>query len=343
MTVEVTRLPSGLTVITDSMPHLQTASIGVWVGSGSRDEQPEEHGISHLLEHMAFKGTERRSARQIAEEIEAVGGDINAATSFETTAYFASVLKVNMPLAIDVLSDILSKPTFDPAELKREQNVIVQEIGATEDAPDDLVFDYLQSVSFPNQPMGRSILGTPETVCSFKDKHLRAYLVAQLSRARHGGRRDRRGRARRGAGRGRAAVRPFQRPGGAAAAARQVRRRHQARSARSRAGAYRAGAGRPAAARSRTVQPSGVRDRAGRRHVVAAVPGGPRKAGPLLHDLGVPRALHRHRHVRHLCRHRCGRREGADAGRGRRNRRRRRRSSPRPKSTAPRRRSRSAS
>ena len=199
MSVEVTRLPSGLTVVTDSMPHLQTASLGVWVGSGSRDEQPDEHGISHLLEHMAFKGTKRRSARQIAEEIEAVGGDINAATSFETTAYFASVLKADMPLAIDVLSDILSNPTFDPAELKREQNVIVQEIGATEDAPDDLVFDYLQSVAFPNQPMGRSILGTPETVCSFKDKHLRAYLVAQLSRARHGGGRDRRGRARRGA------------------------------------------------------------------------------------------------------------------------------------------------
>jgi predicted Zn-dependent peptidase len=176
MTVEVTRLPSGLTVVTDAMPHLQTASIGVWVGSGSRDEQPEEHGISHLLEHMAFKGTERRSARQIAEEIEAVGGDINAATSFETTAYFASVLQTDMPLAIDVLSDILSKPAFDPAELKREQNVIVQEIGATEDAPDDLVFDYLQSVAFPNQSMGRSILGTPKTVCSFKDRNLRAYL-----------------------------------------------------------------------------------------------------------------------------------------------------------------------
>jgi predicted Zn-dependent peptidase len=176
MTVDVTRLPTGLTVITDSMPHLQTASIGVWVGSGSRDEQPQEHGISHLLEHMAFKGTERRSARQIAEEIEAVGGDINAATSFETTAYFASVLKANMPLAIDVLSDILAKPAFDPAELKREQNVIVQEIGATEDTPDDLVFDYLQSVAYPNQPMGRAILGTPETVCSFKDQNLRAYL-----------------------------------------------------------------------------------------------------------------------------------------------------------------------
>jgi predicted Zn-dependent peptidase len=177
MSVEVTRLPSGLTIVTDSMPHLQTASLGVWVGSGSRDEEPNEHGISHLLEHMAFKGTKRRTARQIAEEIEAVGGDINAATSFETTAYFASVLKTDLPMAVDVLSDILSNPTFDPAELKREQNVIVQEIGATEDAPDDLVFDYLQATAFPNQPMGRAILGTPQTVCSFKDQNLRAYLA----------------------------------------------------------------------------------------------------------------------------------------------------------------------
>jgi predicted Zn-dependent peptidase len=177
MSVEVTRLPSGLTIVTDSMPHLQTASLGVWVGSGSRDEEPNEHGISHLLEHMAFKGTKRRSARQIAEEIEQVGGDLNAATSSETTAYFASVLKTDMPLAVDVLSDILANPTFDPAELKREQNVIVQEIGASEDNPDDLVFDYLQSTAFPNQPIGRPILGTRETVCSFKDQNLRAYLA----------------------------------------------------------------------------------------------------------------------------------------------------------------------
>ncbi len=177
MSVEVTHLPTGLTVVTDSMPHLQTVSLGVWVGSGSRDEEPNEHGISHLLEHMAFKGTKRRTARQIAEEIEQVGGDINAATSFETTAYFSSVLKTDMPLAVDVLSDILSHPTFDPAELKREQNVIVQEIGATEDAPDDLVFDYLQATAFPNQPMGRAILGTPETVCAFKDQNLRTYLA----------------------------------------------------------------------------------------------------------------------------------------------------------------------
>jgi predicted Zn-dependent peptidase len=177
MSVEVTRLPSGLTVVTDAMPHLQTASLGVWVGSGGRDELPNEHGISHLLEHMAFKGTKRRSARQIAEEIEMVGGDINAATSSETTAYTASVLKSDMPLALDVLSDILTNPTFDPEELKREQNVIVQEIGASEDNPDDIVFDYLQNTAFPNQPIGRAILGTRESVRSFQDRNLRAYLT----------------------------------------------------------------------------------------------------------------------------------------------------------------------
>jgi predicted Zn-dependent peptidase len=177
MSVEVTRLPSGLAVVTDSMPHLQTASLGCWVGSGSRDELPDEHGIAHVLEHMAFKGTKRRSARQIAEEVEAVGGDLNAATSVETTAYYARVLKADVPLALDVISDILSHPKFDPDELKREQNVIVQEIGATEDTPDDLVFDYLQATAFPDQPVGRSILGTPQTVCSFKDKNLRGYLA----------------------------------------------------------------------------------------------------------------------------------------------------------------------
>ena len=141
MSVEITRLASGLSVVTDRMPHLETASLGVWIGSGSRNEKADEHGISHLLEHMAFKGTKRRTARQIAEAIEAVGGDLNAATSVESTGYFARVLKADVPLALDVLSDILSEPTFDADELRREQNVIVQEIGATEDAPDDLVFD----------------------------------------------------------------------------------------------------------------------------------------------------------------------------------------------------------
>ncbi len=176
MSVEVTRLSSGLSVLTDRMPHLESASLGVWIGSGSRDEALDEHGISHLLEHMAFKGTKRRSAHQIAEAIEAVGGDLNAATSVESTAYYARVLKADVPLALDVLSDILSEPTFDPEELRREQNVIVQEIGATEDAPDDLVFDRLQETAFPKQPVGRSILGTPETVRSFNSARIRAYL-----------------------------------------------------------------------------------------------------------------------------------------------------------------------
>ena len=177
MSVEITRLASGLSVVTDRMAHLETASLGIWVGSGSRDEMPDEHGISHLLEHMAFKGTKRRTARQIAEAIEAVGGDLNAATSVESTGYFARVLKADVPLALDVLSDILSEPIFDAEELRREQNVIVQEIGATEDAPDDLVFDRLQETAFPKQPVGRSILGTPETVRSFNSSKLRAYLL----------------------------------------------------------------------------------------------------------------------------------------------------------------------
>ena len=177
MSVEVTRLASGLSVVTDRMPHLESATLGVWVGTGGRNENPDEHGISHLLEHMAFKGTKRRTARQIAEELEAVGGELNAATGAESTAYYARVLKADVPLALDVLSDILSEPNFDPEELRREQNVIVQEIGATEDAPDDLVFERLHETAFPRQPLGRTILGTPETVRSFDPTRLRAYLA----------------------------------------------------------------------------------------------------------------------------------------------------------------------
>ncbi len=176
MSVNVTKLASGLTVVTDSMPHLETAAVGVWAGAGGRDEQPNEHGISHLLEHMAFKGTARRTARQIAEEIEAVGGDINAATSAETTAYYARILKADVPLALDVLSDILANPSFDLEELEREKNVIVQEIGAAQDAPDDVVFEHLQELSFPDQPLGRSLLGTAETLASFGPDSLRKYL-----------------------------------------------------------------------------------------------------------------------------------------------------------------------
>src|SRR5918999_116441 len=177
MAVNLTKLPSGLTVVTDSMPHLETAALGVWTGVGGRDEQLDEHGVSHFLEHMAFKGTKTRSSRQIVEEIENVGGDLNAATSVETTAYYARVLKADVPLALDVLSDILSDPSFDPEELAREQNVIVQEIGAVEDTPDDLIWDRLQETAFPAQPVGRSILGTPATVRSFDRTRLAAYLA----------------------------------------------------------------------------------------------------------------------------------------------------------------------
>jgi predicted Zn-dependent peptidase len=177
MSLEITRLPSGLTVVTDAMTHLQSASLGVWVGAGCRDEHVDEQGISHLLEHMAFKGTKSRTARQIAEEIEAVGGDLNAATSVESTAYYARVLRADVPLALEVLADILTNPTFEPEELAREKNVIVQEIGAVEDTPDDLIFEYLQGITFPDQPIGRSILGTPETVRSIDARRLRTYLA----------------------------------------------------------------------------------------------------------------------------------------------------------------------
>jgi len=177
MSVEVSRLPTGLTVVTDKMPHLETTSLGIWIASGSRHEAPEEHGISHFLEHMAFKGTGRRSARQIAEEIEAVGGDLNAATGIETTAYYARVLRADVPLALDVLSDILSEPSFDPDELTREKNVIIQEIGATDDTPDDLIFELLQATAFPDQAIGRSIMGTRATVKNFDRKRLRNHLV----------------------------------------------------------------------------------------------------------------------------------------------------------------------
>jgi predicted Zn-dependent peptidase len=176
MSVDVTKLPSGLTVITDTMPHLETAALGVWAGVGGRDEKPNEHGISHLLEHMAFKGTTRRSSREIVEEIEAVGGDLNAGTSTETTAYYARVMKADVPLALDVLSDILANPSFVPDELEREKNVIVQEIGAAQDTPDDVVFEHLNELCYPEQPMGRSLLGTAKTLKGFDRDTLHGYL-----------------------------------------------------------------------------------------------------------------------------------------------------------------------
>lgn len=165
-----------MTVITDDMPHLESASLGIWVKAGSRSESLAEHGISHVLEHMAFKGTTCRNALAIAETIENVGGDLNAATSVEHTGYFARVLKEDVPLAADILSDILQNSLFEQSELDREQQVIVQEIGAARDNPDDHVFDLFQQAAYPDQPIGRTILGTVDSVQSFSPDTIRGYM-----------------------------------------------------------------------------------------------------------------------------------------------------------------------
>jgi predicted Zn-dependent peptidase len=176
MSVEVTRLENGLTVVTDSMSHLQTASVGVWVNTGARHETAHEHGVSHMLEHMAFKGTERRSALAIAEEIETVGGHLNAHTTHEATAYYARVLKQDTGLAVDILADILQNSVFDPEEVERERGVIISEIGQAHDTPDDVVFDDLLEAAYQDQPLGRSILGTVETVSNFSRDELQGYM-----------------------------------------------------------------------------------------------------------------------------------------------------------------------
>ena len=176
MSTNITKLENGLTVITDAMPHLESAALGIWIRSGSRNEKEDQHGIAHLLEHMAFKGTKNRTAYQIAEEIENVGGELNAATSVETTAYYARVLKPYVCHAADILYDILANSTFEEQELQREKHVILQEIGAAVDNPDDLVFDHFQNTAFGNQPIGRPILGTPDTVSGFTADQIRSYL-----------------------------------------------------------------------------------------------------------------------------------------------------------------------
>ena len=177
MTPQITVLPNGLRVVSEERPGLLTAAVGVWVDAGSRHETAAQNGISHMLEHMAFKGTERRSALAIAQEIEDVGGYLNAYTSREQTAYYARVLKDDVPLAIDILADILQHSVFDAAELQREQEVIVQEIGQSLDTPEDIIFDYLQETAYPDQPVGRSILGTPEHVRGFDKSALNGYLA----------------------------------------------------------------------------------------------------------------------------------------------------------------------
>jgi predicted Zn-dependent peptidase len=179
--LRVTRLPNGLTVVTERMPHIKTATLGMWVGVGSRNERDDEHGLSHLIEHMAFKGTRRRSARKIAEDIENIGGEINAATSVEFTNYSARVLGENIDADLDVLGDILTESSFDEAELAREKGVILQEYAAVEDTPDDLVFDAFMETAFTGQAIGRPILGRPETIKRFDGETIRAFIAREYT------------------------------------------------------------------------------------------------------------------------------------------------------------------
>ena len=172
MTTQIHTLSNGFRVVTEQMPGLQSAAIGIWVSAGGRNEKPEQNGIAHFLEHMAFKGTDTRSALKIAEEIEDVGGYINAYTSREVTAYYARVLKADVPLAMDVIADILRRPTFLESEIEVERGVILSEIGQALDTPDDVIFDWLQEQAYPDQPLGRTILGPAERVRAFSRRDL---------------------------------------------------------------------------------------------------------------------------------------------------------------------------
>ncbi|MBI5164050.1 MAG: insulinase family protein [Magnetospirillum sp.] len=183
-TIRETRLPGGLTVVTDPMSTVESVSLGVWVDAGTRHEPAEINGISHLLEHMAFKGTERRSAQDIAEEMDAVGGHLNAYTARDHTAYYAKVLKEDAALALDVVADILQHSTMDAEELAREQAVVVQEIAQANDTPDDIIFDHFQAIAYPGQPLGRPVLGTEDLVRAMGRDTVLGYMRTHYSAPR---------------------------------------------------------------------------------------------------------------------------------------------------------------
>ena len=179
MAPKVTALANGLRVASHNMGHLETVSLGVWVAAGARHEAEHENGLSHLLEHMAFKGTRSRSAQKIAEEIEEVGGELNAATGLDSTAYYARVLKGDEGVALELLADILLNSAFSPDELDKEREVILQEIAGVEDSPEDLAYDLLQATAFPGQALGRTILGTPKSVQGLQASDLTAFLASR--------------------------------------------------------------------------------------------------------------------------------------------------------------------
>lgn len=176
MSLRVSQLANGLRVVSHAMPHLETVSLGVWIKAGSRDEGASENGIAHFLEHMAFKGTSSRSAFEIVEEIENVGGDLNAATGLDQTSYYAMVLRSSLDVAVSLLGDIVINPVFRVEEIAREANVIEQEIMASLEQPEDVVFDLAQGLAFPDQAVGRPVMGTRETVASFKPDDLKGFM-----------------------------------------------------------------------------------------------------------------------------------------------------------------------
>lgn len=175
--VRATTLPNGFRVVTEHMPHVKSAALGVSATAGARDELEAEGGLSHMLEHMAFKGTASRSARRIVEEIEDVGGDLNAYTDYEVTAYQARVLAEHVPMAVELIADILRNSTLDDGEIEKERQVILQEIGERNDMPSMVAMESLQETCFPDQALGRPIIGTPEKVLSFDRDTISAYLA----------------------------------------------------------------------------------------------------------------------------------------------------------------------
>jgi predicted Zn-dependent peptidase len=174
--IRVTKLPSGLTVVSETMDRVETVSFGAYVATGTRNETEAENGASHFLEHMAIKGTTRRTAAQIAEAVENVGGHINAYTAREQTAYYVKLLKEDLALGADIIGDILTHSTFAPEEFERERGVILQEIGQANDTPDDIIFDHFQETAYPSQPMGRPVLGTEANIRGMARDQLTGYM-----------------------------------------------------------------------------------------------------------------------------------------------------------------------
>jgi predicted Zn-dependent peptidase len=168
-------LPNGLRLVTERMPHVRSVSIGVWLARGSRHESAEQSGIAHFVEHMLFKGTATRSAEDIAQTIDSIGGQMDAFTAKEYASYYIKVLDEHLPLAVDVLSDIVMRPAFDPEDVEREKKVVLEEIKMVEDTPDDLVHELFTEQFWRDHPLGRPILGTKETVEAFTADRLRQY------------------------------------------------------------------------------------------------------------------------------------------------------------------------